>query len=283
MADYTSRFTLKRSASVDTINTNTGNNVMESSTTFVDLVRSQLKRAASIKRAASFSRLYTNSKASVNVTNHDNVTNYVEHKDNDIAVGSFSEIDPATNTMKRLNSRRKSPQKISITMKINRNLRIDNNVAVETNEKQSFDRISHEKIQKQSLQILDTDEFIKRPLQRRRSNYDDEFTKRENDRLKAREMAANLIRAQKLKKEFSESKGSLATSGRKLVKRNSKRLCNDLEKNSYIPVQTVSSLYPDATPKIRLHTIVSVVPPTISQQHRPTRLPRRLAESHNTF
>ena len=114
---------------------------------------------------------------------------------------------------------------------------------------------------------------------RRCSSYYDEYSKREGDRQKAREMAANLVRAQKVKKEFSDGMKSsynfspTKKSGKILNRRNSNSAISPSK--ILLPVASTTSIPDTSAPKIRLHTTATSYPmppqgisPTRSPRHR---------------
>jgi hypothetical protein len=151
------------------------------------------------------------------------------------------------------------------------------NLGIESNARPQHDWVSSEEQRLQKRQREDTN-FVKEAMspnletkcvsrsavpQRsttRRSSYNNEHCKREEDRRKARAVSATLIRAQKLKKEFAEndnkrpSMGHPTSQRKKVNRRSSNEVLSSLPK-----------------PKISLHTAST----HISRRPTTTRLPRR--------
>jgi hypothetical protein len=233
-----------------------------------------------------------NNKTIENATNHCHVVTFCELQEKNSTMITHDMSDHCTEAWARsISNLMSTPKKSNVFC---RDVAISMNVALQVKEKSCINRISKDDIQRNTIQLslqnssqfpssktTDVEEGIKRPLQRRRSNYNDEYNKRENDRLKARETASHLIRTQRFKKEFSgKSKRPFTTSsGKKIFKRKGKRTGNEQEKPTSIPsIETATTACPDTTPKIRLHAILPVSHPTISKHHRPFRQSRRHLE-----
>ena len=103
---------------------------------------------------------------------------------------------------------------------------------------------------------------------RRSTSYDEDHNKRVNDRKQAREIAANLVRANKVKKEFYDGNKSFNTisSGKKsakILKRRNTSAENNTT-NLILPAATTPSTatFPVSSSKIRLHTTTTSIPTT---------------------
>lgn len=118
--------------------------------------------------------------------------------------------------------------------------------------------------QDQEINIQVTQEEPRKTSPRRCSSYYDEYSKRESDRQKAREMAANLIRAHKVKKEFSDGMKSsynfspAKKSGKKLNRRNSNTGAPTTKTKEPAAATTLCSH--NLASKIRLHTTAMAFP-----------------------
>jgi hypothetical protein len=150
------------------------------------------------------------------------------------------------------------------------------------NERISNERFSKNYVQEAKIQLSDDDHRKRSP--RRCISYYDEYNKRESDRQKAREMAAYLIRAQKVKKEFSDgSKTSYNISpAKKSAKAMSRRSNNNgsSPQKKTLPV-TTPTIFPDAiSSKIRLHTTTRSFPSS-SQGISSTRSSRNRVSPEN--
>jgi hypothetical protein len=125
-------------------------------------------------------------------------------------------------------------------------------------------------IQKQENKTRPSNEGSRKKLPRRCSSYYDEYSKRESDRQKAREVAASLIRAHKVKKEFSDgikssSYSSPTKSSRKKLQRRSSKVGASPTKAPFTAATTTTTtatIYPvGLAPKIRLHTTTTALSP----------------------
>lgn len=120
----------------------------------------------------------------------------------------------------------------------------------------SSKHFSNNHVQEGKIQLRDNDPRKRSP--RRCISYYDEYSKRESDRQKAREMAAYLIRAQKVKKEFSDgSKPSYNISPSKKSAKMMNRRSNNTGTSPSIrtlPATTTTISTDMMSSKIRLHT-----------------------------
>lgn len=112
-------------------------------------------------------------------------------------------------------------------------------------------------VQESKIQLSDDDPRKRSP--RRCISYYDEYNKRESDRQKAREMAAYLIRAQKVKKEFSDGSKptyniSPSKKSAKMMNRRSNIGAGTSPSKRTLPATTTTISTDTLSSKIRLHT-----------------------------
>jgi hypothetical protein len=216
------RFPLKRSASVDTINFDNGSgsnhsNTPTEHTNVIDRFRSQLKRAAS------FSALHPR-KTIVEVTDLREAENFnccnQEPKPGRIAFSALLRV-ATEQAMMKPKRRKRSTQVDDIDDEMYDGVPIQAKSFVESNVQPIH--VSCEDVQEQRLrskaheisnfleEVISSSHITKVPSgpavpQRgttRRLSYNQEYSKREEDRRQARTVAASLVRAHRLKKEFS--------------------------------------------------------------------------------
>lgn len=216
-----SRFKLKRSRSVDSIQT--GLNNIISRMHFSQLLQEDLNA----------------------LDDDDNITD-----DNCKLNSSYKDIK-ATSTTRR---------KASIVLKTERNCSLIGD------RRRRNERIFNVISQKQESEneTPPTEKDLRKKSPRRCSSYYDEYSKRESDRQKAREVAANLIRAHNVKKEFSDGMKSSYSfsptkkSGKVLNRRNCKSGISPTK--SPLPPATTSACHDNLVSKIRLHTTATSFP-----------------------
>jgi hypothetical protein len=271
------RFKLQRSASADTINVDAGNgsnhsNTLNEYTNAIDRVRSQLERAASFSELnKGTNRIVVNDCSKMSCKVHEKIRGR-------IVFSSLLQVAPDKILKRGLAIRTNHSDKM-----LNGHERLPNqeNVGIESNVRPQHDWVSSEEQRLQKRQKEDT-KFVKEAMspnletkcvsrssvpQRgstRRSVYNNEHCKREDDRRKARAVSATFIRAQKLKKEFAENDNKRSSMGHPTSQR---------KKVSRLPSNEVLSSLPK--PKISLHTAST----HISRRPSTTRLPRRRSHS----
>ena len=267
------RFPLQRSASVDTLNLDVpgGGNVSNHSSTpteytnVIDRFRSQLKRAAS------FSALHQKNtlpvpKPELKETKDNTDCNDQEPKRGRIAFSSLLRVATEQALMKP--KRRRRSQHVDATTDED----MPTPDLVESNVQpiqMSYDEVQEQRLQSRAREIsqflqeaLDsrhsaktTPGAVPQRVMTRRLSYDPEYSRREEERRQARTVAASLIRAQRLKKEFAEhdlKRSNHSTPRRKMTRRSS-------------AVQKT---------KMSLHTAST----QLTQHTSTTRLPRRRTE-----
>ena len=126
----------------------------------------------------------------------------------------------------------------------------------------SSEHFSKNYVQEVKIQLSKDDTQKRSP--RRSISYSDDYNKRESDRQKAREMAASLVRAQKVKKEFSDgNKQSFNVSPKKKSVKKTNRRNNNIgvsPPKKALPAAT-TTICPNILPsKIRLHTTERSLP-----------------------
>jgi hypothetical protein len=234
-----SRFKLKRSASVDSIHT--GLNNIISRMHFSQLLRREL----------------------------DTLDDDCIIDDNFKIISTIKDWDVTSNVRRKTTPMLMTERNSSV---------IENNRR--RNEKISNDGLNIQKFaykQDQETKIQSTQEESRKKLPRRCSSYYDEYSKREIDRQKAREVAATLIRAHKVKKEFSDGMKSSCnfSPAKKLRKKLNRRNSNTGVPPTTTPVPAAATTPCTNTlaPKIRLHTTTMAFA-TSAQRTSSIRTPR---------
>lgn len=268
------RFPLKRSASVDTINLDNGSSSNHSNTptefnNVIDRFRSQLKRAAS------FSALHPRNTIieETELREPKNLDCYnQEPKRGHIAFSSL--LCVATEQAMMKPKRQKRSKHFDDIEVVYDNMPVQAKAFVESYVQPihvSYEDVGEQRLRSRAQEIskfleeaissiqeakITTGSTVPQRGTTRRLSYNQEYSKREGDRRQARTMAASLVRAQRLKKEFSgttDLKRHVNTKQRKKTTRRSSSI-----QNTKISLQTASA--------------------QVAQQASTTRLPRRRAE-----